>query len=57
VLNRGTFTASSSIVQNYDKYILSSDPIRAFVDKCLEQDCICEGHTKKIIESLHYGIF
>jgi phage/plasmid-associated DNA primase len=38
VLKRGIFTASSSIPENYDKYILSSDPIRAFVEECLERD-------------------
>jgi P4 family phage/plasmid primase-like protien len=38
VLKRGIFTASSSIPENYDKYILSSNPIRAFVEKCIKLD-------------------
>jgi putative DNA primase/helicase len=38
VLKRGIFTTSSSIAENYDKYILSSDPIRAFTEKCIARD-------------------
>ena len=38
VLRRGIFTASSSIDENYSKYILSSNPVRAFVEAAIEQD-------------------
>jgi hypothetical protein len=38
VLKRGIFTASSSIDENYSKYILSSNPVRAFGEAALEQD-------------------
>jgi putative DNA primase/helicase len=38
VLKHGVFTASSSIAENYDKYILSSNPIRAFTEKCVRLD-------------------
>jgi P4 family phage/plasmid primase-like protien len=38
VLEKGIHTESSSIDQNYEKYILSSNPVRAFVENCLEQD-------------------
>jgi putative DNA primase/helicase len=38
VLKHGVFTPSSSIAENYDKYILSSNPIRAFTEKCVKLD-------------------
>jgi putative DNA primase/helicase len=38
VLEKGIYTESNSIDQNYEKYILSSDPVRAFVKSCVEQD-------------------
>ena len=38
VLKEGIFTASSSIDENYEKYILSSNPVRAFFETALEQD-------------------
>jgi P4 family phage/plasmid primase-like protien len=38
VLEKGIYTESSSIDQNYEKYILSSNPVRAFVESCVEQD-------------------
>jgi hypothetical protein len=41
VLKHGVFTASTSIDQNYEKYILSSNPIRAFVEKCIRLDSTC----------------
>jgi hypothetical protein len=38
VLKRGIFTASSSIPENYDKYILTSDPITAFDEAYIRID-------------------
>ena len=38
VLKEGISTASSSIDENYEKYILSSNPVRAFFETVLEQD-------------------
>ena len=38
VLKEGISTASSSIDENYEKYILSSNPVRAFFEAALEQD-------------------
>lgn len=38
VLKEGISTASSSIDENYEKYILSSNPVRAFYESALEHD-------------------
>jgi P4 family phage/plasmid primase-like protien len=49
VLRRGIFTASSSIDENYSKYILSSNPVRAFGEAALEQIPIVLLQKKKCI--------
>ncbi|MGA7369817.1 MAG: hypothetical protein WBX01_11855 [Nitrososphaeraceae archaeon] len=38
VLKEGISTASSSIDENYEKYILSSNPVRAFFEAAIEYD-------------------
>ena len=38
VLKEGISTASSSIDENYQKYILSSNPVRAFFESAIEYD-------------------
>jgi P4 family phage/plasmid primase-like protien len=38
VLKEGISTASSSIDENYEKYILSSNPVRAFFEGAIEYD-------------------
>jgi putative DNA primase/helicase len=38
VLKEGISTASSSIDENYEKYILSSNPVRAYFEAALEHD-------------------
>jgi putative DNA primase/helicase len=38
VLEKGIYTELDSIDQNHEKYILSSNPVRAFAKSCLEQD-------------------
>ncbi|HZA68787.1 MAG TPA: hypothetical protein VE548_03735 [Nitrososphaeraceae archaeon] len=38
VLKEGISVASSSIDENYDKYILSSNPVRAFFEAAIEHD-------------------
>jgi putative DNA primase/helicase len=38
VLKEGISTASSSIDENYEKYILSSNPVRAFLEAAIEHD-------------------
>lgn len=55
VLNKGIQTASSTIDENYTKYILSSDPIRAFVETALEPDIDINTLKTEIYES--YKIF
>jgi putative DNA primase/helicase len=55
VLKRGIFTASSSIPENYDKYILSSDPIRAFDEACIRIDK--DDSTRKISKEVVYQAY
>jgi putative DNA primase/helicase len=38
VLEKGIHTEASTIDQNYERYILSSNPVGAFVESCLEQE-------------------
>lgn len=49
VLKRGIFTASSSIDENYSKYILSSNPVRAFGKQHLSRIPIVLLQKKKCI--------
>jgi phage/plasmid-associated DNA primase len=51
VLNKSIQTASSTIDENYTKYILNSDPIRAFVETALEQDIDINTLKTEIYES------
>jgi P4 family phage/plasmid primase-like protien len=55
VLKRGISTASSSIPENYDKYILSSDPIRAFDEACIRIDK--DDSTRKISKEVVYQVY
>jgi P4 family phage/plasmid primase-like protien len=38
VLNKGIYVSSSTIDENYSKYIQSSNPVRAFVEAALKRD-------------------
>jgi phage/plasmid-associated DNA primase len=38
VLQKGIYVSDGTIEQNYDKYIQSSNPVRAFVEAALEKD-------------------
>jgi P4 family phage/plasmid primase-like protien len=51
VLTKGIQTTSSTIDENYTKYILSSDPIRAFVETALESDLDINTLKTEIYES------
>jgi hypothetical protein len=51
VLNKGIQTTSSTIDENYTRYILSSDPLRAFVETALEPEIDSNTLKTEIYES------
>ena len=49
--------------QNYEKYILCSNPVRAFVESCLEQDSNgnpqkkkCISHTENFVSPTNFPL-